>query len=353
MWHIVFILLPSITLGWDKELHARIGDAVGRVLSHRDMEDIDVFLEGRSLSWMSRYAHDNLQYTKYDRTVENHYETQSRNWQCDFDVEHPERLANKEGLYETVTDIFGRLCHERDNNKGIAADKTEQVQLSWLMGLIQDMHQPLHLGFGADDHGRRITVEYHGSSYNLYDFWEKQVSPSVNLDTELIHKRYLDELKSLNHYGQPRNMKLVQELHKGGLAMWVAENMKTACYEIYAAVAGGGGREVPRSFVVSDRIFEEWRSLASTQAIKAAARTAVVLHAVAIHMRTYHPEQTSLYKRSSSVKHRIRDNWHEALLKNLGLAIIIVPLLIISLNPGEMSWLKDLLKKGGSNRRID
>lgn len=38
------------------------------------------------------------------------------------------------------------------------------------------------------------------------------------------------------------------------------------------------------SFVVSDRIFEEWRSLASTQAIKAAARTAVVLHAVAIHV---------------------------------------------------------------------
>ncbi|KAF4726682.1 hypothetical protein FOZ62_014960, partial [Perkinsus olseni] len=121
--------------GWDKSLHDRIGDAVTRALAHRDLEDLGVFLEGKSLSWMSRYAHDNLQYAKFDRTVENHYETQSRNWQCDFDVEHPERLANKGGLYETVDDIFGRLCHQthKYHDRGIADDKTEQVQLSWLM----------------------------------------------------------------------------------------------------------------------------------------------------------------------------------------------------------------------------
>ncbi|KAF4711410.1 hypothetical protein FOZ63_023049, partial [Perkinsus olseni] len=98
----------------------------------------------------------------------------------------------------------------------IADDKTEQVQLSWLMGLIQDMHQPLHLGFGADDHGRRIAVEYHGHTYNLYDFWEKEVSPSVNLDPELIRQRYLSELSAMKHDGASRNMKLVQELHQRG-----------------------------------------------------------------------------------------------------------------------------------------
>lgn len=43
-------------------------------------------------------------------------------------------------------------------------------------GLVQDLHQPLHTGFGADDHGRRISVQYHDDpSTNLYDFWERDV----------------------------------------------------------------------------------------------------------------------------------------------------------------------------------
>ncbi|KAF4739372.1 hypothetical protein FOZ62_018075, partial [Perkinsus olseni] len=105
------------------------------------------------------------------------------------------------------------------------------------------------------------------------------------------------------------------------------------------------------SYVVSDSIYDEWRNLASTQAIKAAARTAVILHAVAIHVRTYHPEHTGLYRRSPSVKHRIRDNWHEALLKNMAVAIIVVPLLIITLNPGDRSWRELLFNRG--SRRVD
>lgn len=41
-------------------------------------EDLNKLLKGQSIPYMSRYAHDKLQYANYDRTVENHYETQLR-----------------------------------------------------------------------------------------------------------------------------------------------------------------------------------------------------------------------------------------------------------------------------------
>ncbi|KAF4658552.1 hypothetical protein FOZ61_005541 [Perkinsus olseni] len=297
------------------------------VHSYITQEDLNKFLNGQSIAYMSRYAHDKLQYANYDRTVENHYETQLRDWKCTFDVDHPDSDAESKGLYQSIHDIFGRVTHESKSaqDHGIAKDMTEPVQISWLLGLVQDLHQPLHTGFGADDHGRRITVQYHDDpSTNLYDFWERDVSSAVNLETQLVLRAYNDELDKLVQEGG-YGIKLVQKIYEKGIAEWIAESMEMACSDIYSVIAGGRGREVPRMYQIDDEVYARWRDLATKQVVKGAARSAVVLHAIAIHARYYHPEIVGALARSNKVqRHRVRGNWMQALAKNTIIAAVVV-----------------------------
>ncbi|EEQ98093.1 S1/P1nuclease, putative [Perkinsus marinus ATCC 50983] len=336
LWCITIItVVPHSAYAWDKDIHEHIGEAVSRVLSYRDIEDLNKLLKGQSIAYMSRYAHDKLQYANYDKTVDNHYETQLRDWKCTFDVNNPDRDSESHGLYQSIHDIFGRVTHESKSGEdhGIAKDMTEPVQISWLLGLVQDLHQPLHTGFGADDHGRRISVQYHDDpSTNLYDFWERDISSAVNLDTQLVLDAYNTELDKLvlnGGYG----IQLVKKIYSKGIAEWIAESMEMSCSDIYSVIAGGRGREVPRTYQIDDEVHAKWRDLATKQVVKAAARSAVVLHGIAVHARYYHPEIVGSISRSNKMqRHGVRGNWMQALAKNFIIAAVIVPSIVIFLN---------------------
>mmetsp|Transcript_3274 Transcript_3274/g.3153 ORF Transcript_3274/g.3153 Transcript_3274/m.3153 type:complete len:127 (-) Transcript_3274:41-421(-) len=109
--------------------------------------------------------------------------------------------------------------------------------------------------------------------------------------------------------------------------------MEMSCSDIYSVIAGGRGREVPRTYQIDDEVHAKWRDLATKQVVKAAARSAVVLHGIAVHARYYHPEIVGSISRSNKMqRHGVRGNWMQALAKNFIIAAVIVPSIVIFLN---------------------
>jgi hypothetical protein len=53
---------------------------------------------------------------------------------------------------------------------------TDADMIKYIVYLIGDIHQPLHVGFKSDDSGGQISVQYRGSSVSLYSIWDTLIT---------------------------------------------------------------------------------------------------------------------------------------------------------------------------------
>ncbi len=66
--------------------------------------------------------------------------------------------------------------------------ETTQFNLKILMHLLSDLHQPLHVGFGADRGGNDAKVNYFERESNLHKVWDDQMIKTSKIDFELCLK---------------------------------------------------------------------------------------------------------------------------------------------------------------------
>ena len=66
----------------------------------------------------------------------------------------------------------------RDPNR---SSEDKQVALKWLVHLVGDVHQPLHVGRKEDRGGNSIRVEWFGESKNLHSVWDSSLIESQKL----------------------------------------------------------------------------------------------------------------------------------------------------------------------------
>ena len=71
-----------------------------------------------------------------------------------------------------------------------AAPKVERQQaLKWLVHLVGDIHQPLHVGRGDDRGGNEVVVLWFGEPSNLHSVWDSGLIGRAELSsTELAEK---------------------------------------------------------------------------------------------------------------------------------------------------------------------
>ena len=60
--------------------------------------------------------------------------------------------------------------------------------IKWLVHLVGDLHQPLHVGNGKDRGGNDIKVKWFGDDTNLHEVWDEKLFDLQNLSyTEYAH----------------------------------------------------------------------------------------------------------------------------------------------------------------------
>tara|TARA_A100001037_G_C15153953_1_gene642116 strand:+ start:5512 stop:6270 length:759 start_codon:yes stop_codon:yes gene_type:complete len=156
---LIFSLFSQSVYGWGKTGHRVVGKVANTYLTKNAQMQIKRILGHNDLSRVSTWADE----IKSDPDWKHAW-----NWHfCTIpDGEDYETGKYTGDAVEKIKEFSGVL----KNFKASKEDK--KVALKFLVHLIGDLHQPLHVGKGNDKGGNDIKVKWFGEETNLHSIWD-------------------------------------------------------------------------------------------------------------------------------------------------------------------------------------
>jgi len=160
----LFILLisASIVFGWGKTGHRVIGKIAEEQLSKAAKKEITAILGHTDLARVANWPDEIKSDPAWDHSHKWHY--------CTI-LEGAEYEGPEAGGYaiEKVNEFIALL-------KEGTAPKEEQLNaMRFLVHLVGDLHQPLHVGNGTDKGGNDVKVTWFWDKSNLHRVWDSQM----------------------------------------------------------------------------------------------------------------------------------------------------------------------------------
>ena len=171
---ISFFTVPA-AFGWGQIGHRAIGHIAQQHLTPQAQARLAEILEGHSLAaastWMDEIRSDDA----YDYTSTWHWVT------IPDGMTYAETEKNPSGdALGKIKELIGAL--EADT---LSAEE-ERNTVRFLVHLVGDLHQPLHVGTGEDRGGNDFTVVWFGEASNLHRVWDSGMIDQKQLSfTEL------------------------------------------------------------------------------------------------------------------------------------------------------------------------
>lgn len=157
---LVMSLMGSQVFAWGQLGHYLIGYMANMQLKNSTRKKIEQILGpmslGRSGTWMDEIKSDR----SYNYAYSWHYLT-SKSGEYD-----PELQEEGGDAYEAILRLKGELI------AGNLSPQEEAVKLKMLIHIVEDIHQPLHVGTGEDRGGNDVKLEYFYQSSNLHSVWD-------------------------------------------------------------------------------------------------------------------------------------------------------------------------------------
>lgn len=154
------MLATSQAFAWGQLGHYLIGYMAERQMKKSTLKKVEKVLYpmslGRSGTWMDEIRSDR----NYDYATTWHY------------------LTSKEGEYnpeiqESTGDAFEAIQRlKTELIAGGLSPKEESEKLKMLIHMVEDIHQPLHVGTGEDRGGNDVKIEFFGRPTNLHALWD-------------------------------------------------------------------------------------------------------------------------------------------------------------------------------------
>jgi len=174
----------SVLFGWGKTGHRIVGYIAEKHLTENAIEGVTSILGHTSLAMVSTWADEIKSDSEWDDTYDWHWAT------------IPDGTTYKAGKRSgKAVDKVQEFLKLIESRKGTQTEN--KVALNFLVHLIGDLHQPLHVGNGIDRGGNDINVKWFGKSTNLHAVW----------DTDLIDHQKL----SYTEYGDYLLLKLSEQ----------------------------------------------------------------------------------------------------------------------------------------------
>lgn len=195
-------LLPLITWAWGQTGHRVIGRIAEDQLNEKAKQAIETLLQGESLAMVSTYMDEIRSDSTYDHTHSWHWVSIPEGQL------YAETEKNPEGdLVEAIERMTALLA-----NKKAAREERAQA-LRYLVHLVGDLHQPLHVGNGTDRGGNAVKVKWFGDYSNLHRVWDSEMIDSKRFS----YSELADELQRM--YPQER----MAQWTKGSVRDWAQE----------------------------------------------------------------------------------------------------------------------------------
>lgn len=143
--------------------------------------------------------------------------------------------------------LTGCILEALERYRGILADRSQpraerSEALRWVVHLVGDLHQPLHVGERGDRGGNDVPVLWEGFRTNLHSVWDGRILGSAGLDEEAHWERLHAQLADAD-----------SAWSGGGPAEWAAESHAISRDHVYRVpgdldVSSGYAREnLPRA----------------------------------------------------------------------------------------------------------
>lgn len=167
---LVLGLMSANAFAWGPTGHRVVGAVAEKHLDIAVHSKIYKILGGQSLSRVSNWSDEiKSEPQTYQHTYNWHY----TDWKDD-DHQHDE--TNSSG--KLMTAINEQVAVLKDPNA--ALDK-KNFALKFVVHLIGDLHQPLHVGNGLDQGGNKCKVQFHKKETNLHALWDEGMIDFTNL----------------------------------------------------------------------------------------------------------------------------------------------------------------------------
>ena len=182
-------MFVSQAFAWGQLGHYLIGLMAERQMKRSTLKKVEKVLYpmslGRSGTWMDEIRSDRA----YDYATTWHYLT-SKDGEYD-----PSIQENGGDAFEAIQRIKEEL------KKGGLDPKTEAEKLKMLIHMVEDIHQPLHVGTGNDRGGNDVKLEFFGQPTNLHAVWDSGMIDRQGMSyTEIadeLYRRLNPEMKAM------------------------------------------------------------------------------------------------------------------------------------------------------------
>ena len=205
----LLLISSGTAYGFGATGHRVVGQIGDNYLTEPARKEIQKILGGQTLAQVATWPDDIRSDPDWSHagpwyyvTIEDGetYETSKKNKDKDGNV--IDAIAKLEEFLATL------------ENPG-ASTQEKEVALKWVVHLVGDLHQPLHVGRGPDRGGNLVSVEWHGEKTNLHTVWDSSMLQSTELS-------YSEMAAFLENKTSPDDMK---EWQSQGLMAWVEESL--------------------------------------------------------------------------------------------------------------------------------
>ena len=207
---ITFNLLFPFLYGWGKTGHRIVGKVAETYLTKNAKTQIKKLMGHHDLSRMSNWADEIKSDPSWKIANDWH-------WCTIPDGELYEKDKHSGKAVEKVNDFISVL----KNKKSKKEDR--QIALKFLIHLIGDLHQPMHVGNGIDRGGNDIKLKWFNAPTNLHRIWDSDL---INLQ-ELSYSEYSDYLMLNEDRGKIRKWQGDDVL----IYIHESRDMRTQCYD--------------------------------------------------------------------------------------------------------------------------
>lgn len=217
---IALFLLTQCSFGndiaWSKTGHRTTGEIAEQHLSRKARKAIDKLLNGQSLALVSTFGDD----IKADRKYKNFSAWHYVNFPAD--KKYGDIAPSEYG--DLITGIEKCIEIVKDEN---SAQEEKAFYLKFLVHLVGDLHQPMHVGRIEDKGGNDIQVQWFNRGSNLHKVWDLNMIEDYGMS-------YTELAASL-----PRITKAQKKfIQQGTIYDWVEESQDIA-NELYESVEVG------------------------------------------------------------------------------------------------------------------
>nr|WP_321408731.1 S1/P1 nuclease [uncultured Carboxylicivirga sp.] len=126
-----------------------------------------------------------------------------------LDEKYEDAVKNQKGDIVTVLDQMVKMLKDNKSSK-----EEKAIALKFIIHLVGDAHQPMHVGLKEDLGGNRLEVQWFGEESNLHKVWDEELIDYSRLSyTELVNFAGVPDKDALKQWNKLSFVDWIDETH--------------------------------------------------------------------------------------------------------------------------------------------